>query len=386
MSMGRPKNNDFPDFMFPDGDRGGFIVRNPLTGKRKRFSKEEEHKARQTADLLSKLVQKERQAQLLDAGRPQIGSIITGFRENRAQFMPWDKGTREAIDYKLNRIDRELGTKLVERTDRLFLEDWLNQFVKTADQWNKWRYVLVLIYDYAVSRKHIDINEAAKLLERSTSKKLEANQKVRQPLTIEGFKAIYEKAPAFLQIAMDQSLVTLLARTEICNIRHEHYRDGRLFVIRDKTSAHSDMAFIKIAVTPQIEEIRRRSYSDHVPSPYLVHRKAARNRREWTKDKPHWTYVNPGYLSKAFAAARTQAGLYEHLQDGERPSFHEIRGLGSRILKAHGVNERDIQALMTHSDPKTTEIYLQGGAAALKDENYIAVSAPLTLAEMLGTR
>jgi len=63
-----------------------------------------------------------------------------------------------------------------------------------------------------------------------------------------------------------------------------------------------------------------------------------------------------------------------------------IRGVGFRIYTAHGVPERDIQRLMTHSDPATTRIYLDGGAAALKDEHYVLVSAPLTLGEMLGTR
>ena len=145
MNMGRPKNNDdLPDYMSPDCDRGGFVVRNPLTGKRKRFSKEDEQKARKTALLLAKVVAKERQASLFDKGKPQIGTAVTGFRENRMQFMPWDEGTRYGIDCKLNRIDRELGTRIIERTDRLFLEDWL-AFCRTADQWNKWRYVLMLL-------------------------------------------------------------------------------------------------------------------------------------------------------------------------------------------------------------------------------------------------
>jgi hypothetical protein len=78
---------------------------------------------------------------------------------------------------------------------------------------------------------------------------------------------------------MDQSLVSLLARTDVCNIQHAHYRDGYLFVIRDKTSAHSDMAFIKVRLTPQLEQIHKRSYQSRLASPYLVHRKPEKNRR-----------------------------------------------------------------------------------------------------------
>jgi len=34
-----------------------------------------------------------------------------------------------------------------------------------------------------------------------------------------------------------------------------------------------------------------------------------RERREWTEGKPHWTYINPEYLSKAFAKARDLSGF-----------------------------------------------------------------------------
>jgi hypothetical protein len=75
--------------------------------------------------------------------------VIERYRKNRMQCMPWDDGTRYGIECKLKRIERELGKRPIERTDRLFLEDWLTQFCGTADQWNRWRYVFVLIYDYA---------------------------------------------------------------------------------------------------------------------------------------------------------------------------------------------------------------------------------------------
>jgi integrase len=154
-------------------------------------------------------------------------------------------------------------------------------------------------------------------------------------------------------------------------------------VIRDKVSGDSDMAFIKIAVTAELEEIRRRSMLDAVLSPYLVHRAPSRQRREWTEGKPHWTFVNPEYLSKAFAGARDQTKRFEKLKGPERPTFHEIRGLGARIYRARGIPETEIQALMTHASARTTQIYLERGAAALTDEDYIAVKAPLSVREML---
>jgi integrase len=297
--------------------------------------------------------------------------------------MPWDDGTRRNAEYMLARIGRDFGSRIIARTDCMDLENWMAKFCKNADQWNKWRYILVLLWKLAMSRKLATSNEPEKIETRSTSKKIAANRKVRQKLDVVGFKAIHEKAPPWLQVAMEQSLVTLQARKEICNTRYSDYRDGWLYVIRDKVSGESEMGFIRIAVTPQLDEIRRRSLTDGVLSTYLVHRAPKRRRREWMEKEPHWTYVNPSYLSKAFSKAREACGLYANLEPAKRPTFHEIRGLGGRIYAAQGTPEAAIQALMTHAHRRTTQIYLEKGVAGLTDADYHPVTAPGTVAQML---
>lgn len=382
-NMARPKRHPFPSFMTVDGDRGGFIVRNPVTGKRKRFAASAEENARKAALLLAEWVEKQRQLTALDIGRPTIAALVIGWERDRLPFMPWDGSTRKNMLAKMHRIQRELGDRIIARTDRMFLEDWL-AFCRSADQFNKWRYALVLLWKFAVSRKLCAECEPEKIEQRSTSKKLEVNRKIRGQLDVDGFKAIHEVAPPWLQLAMEQSLITLQARAEICNMRHADYRNGYLFVIRDKVSGDSDMAFIKIAVTDELEELRRRSLKlDRTASPYLIHRAPERRRREWTEGKPHWTYVNPEYLSKAFAETRDLIERYGALPARERPTFHEIRGLGARIYREHGMAEAAIQALMTHANARTTQIYLDRGAAALTDDDYNAVTAPLRISEIL---
>ena len=70
--------------------------------------------------------------------------------------------------------------------------------------------------------------------------------------------------------------------------------------------------------------------------------------------------------------------------EAQKPSFHEIRGLGSRRAEDLGMDQKAISMLITHSDPKTTGIYLAGGAEALRPEDYVVVKAPLSIAAMLG--
>jgi integrase len=381
IDMGRPKKYNYPPNMTPDTERGMFIVRNPVTKKRKRF--EDESQAREAARLLNEWIHCEQQAKALEAGRPTIGGLVDKWVADKLQFMAWDEGTRTNVLAKMGKIKRELGSRLVSRTDCLFLEEWMLGFCKTGDAFNKWRYALILLWKFAVSRKLADNCEPEKIESITTSKKLEMNRKSRLPIDVDGFKAIHKIAPGWLALAMEQSLVTLQARLEICNMRHADYRDGHLFVIRDKVSGDSDMAFIKIALTPQLEDLRSRALKlDSVASPYLVHRAPERRRRQWTEGKPHWTYINPDYLTKAFAEAREQSRVYAHLKPDERPSFHEIRGLGARLYREQGMPEGDIQALMTHAHKRTTQIYLDGGAKALTDADYQKVVAPMSLRDI----
>lgn len=380
-ALSRPKKHNYPPYMTPSGRDGSWFVRNPITGKKKRFT--DEALAREAAEALAAWVEKERMLRLLDAGRPTVAGLVDRWEQDRLQFMPWDTGTRRNMLAKMRRIRRELGERTVASTDRLFLEDWLSSFCRTADTFNDWRYALVLLWQVAVLRRWADVNEPDLVPARSTSKKLEANRKQRERLDIDGFWEIHAAAPPWLQLAMEQSLITLQARQEICNMQHAHYRDGYLYVIRDKVSGDSDMAFIRIAITDELEAIRRRSLTLYgVASPYLVHRPPERRRREWIEGKPHWTYVNPGYLTHVFRDVRNSIDRFAAMPPAARPGFHEIRSLGARTYRKLGVAEDAIQALMTHAHKRTTQIYLDRGAAALTDDDYVPVTATLRLEDL----
>ena len=371
--------------MTPDAARGGFVVRNPLNGKRRRYSAAQEALARETALLLAQLVDVRRQRALMDAGKPTVASIVDGWRRDRLPRQPWDASTRRTAEWRLARIDKEFGDRLAHDCDCLFLETWLAKTARRADPFNKWRQLLVLLWRYAVSQKLVPTNEAEKVERRSTSRKIAGNRKTRQQLDVAGFQAIHAAAPAWLRLAMEASLVTLQARREVCGIRHADFRDGFLFIIRDKVAGDSAMAFIKIRLTAELEDLRARARKlDDIVSPYLVHRAPARRQRRWMEGKAHWTAVNEHYLTQAFAAARDSIERYQLVPEKERPSFHEIRGLGARLYEDRGVAKPQIQALMTHSSPRTTEIYLERGAGALSDEDFRSVSAPFTVRDLLG--
>lgn len=74
---------------------------------------------------------------------------------------------------------------------------------------------------------------------------------------------------------------------------------------------------------------------------------------------------------------RCKTGLFTDWETGAAPTFHEIRSLGARIYREQGQHKQYIQSLLTHSDQKTTQVYLDGGQ--LTDEHFHKVEAGLNL-------
>jgi enterobacteria phage integrase len=385
MGMGRPKKNDYPPYMTVDGDRGGFVVRNPVNGKKKRYGSDHETEARRTAAALAEFVELRRRRMLLESGLPTLALVIDRWEFERLPLMPWDTSTVATAKMRLKRIKKERGDELIDAIDCVSIEKWISAIAAKADPFNKWRQMWVWLYRFAVSQKLAKTNEAEKVERRSVSRKIKSNRKDRQQIDTAGFNDVYAHAEPWLQLAMEASLLTLQSRKEVCGFKHTDFRDGFLFVIRDKVAADSHMAFIKIRLTSEIEALRARAIKlDSIVSPYLIHRRPDRMQRRWLQGKDHWTYINGRYLTRAFKAARDLVPRFKALPERQRPTFHEIRGLGSRLCLDRGMTKEAISALMTHSSKKTTEIYLERGPQALTDDDFHAVSAPFTLKELLG--
>lgn len=384
--MARPKDNDRPPYMWPDGDRGGWVVVNPTNGKKKRFPAALEAEARATAELLNEYLEKRRQRALLDAGKPRLEDVIDRWIREQLPLQPWDKSTQVTATTRLARIKRELGADgaLIEDITVVDLGKWLSRTAPKADPFNKWRQILVLLWGFAVVQGMVGANEAEKVPRRSISRKIEGNRKRRQPLDTAGFREVHAQGDALLQLAMEISLVTTLARNEVCMLRHEDFRDGWLYVVRDKVAADSEQGFIRIRLTPQLEAFQERARRlDNIACPFLLHRRPERMQRRWVANKAHWAQLTPDYLTRSFNDACARTARYSALQADERPTFHEVRGLASRLHKKLGLTTDAIRALMAHADEKTTRIYLQGGRAALTDEAFIKADAPFTLTQLL---
>ncbi|MBE0379225.1 site-specific integrase [Pseudoalteromonas prydzensis] len=100
------------------------------------------------------------------------------------------------------------------------------------------------------------------------------------------------------------------------------------------------------------------SSRDRIVSPYVVHRLPKKNSNPTSALVNHITQIVSKNISTEFSKVRDKLGVYNHLKPEERPTYHEIRGLSARLIKAQGW---DPQTRMGHSDSKSTKVYTEFG-------------------------
>ncbi|EAM7584236.1 phage integrase SAM-like domain-containing protein [Salmonella enterica] len=221
------------------------------------------------------------------------------------------------------------------------------------------------LFSYAVDESLMLDNPATRKKMRRTE------EKKRQRLSLDNFKAIRRAAEPWLRTAMDLALQTTHARLEVSRIRYsirepkdgicgcvwlaqpENGIYGTLYIHRQKVQK-KEASHVAIPIGEELKRIIDDS-RDNVASPFVVHRIPERQIKR-SKEVSHPSQVAPDYLSRSFSATRDKLGLCDHLPMDERPTFHEIRALAAHLFDQQGI---DPQGRMAHSDAKSTKIYTQ---------------------------
>ncbi len=246
-------------------------------------------------------------------------------------------------------FEKHLGSYPLNIITRKHCADMLGEYPLKSQ--NKYRSILVLMFDYAVSDGTIEENPAAKIMPTPKQKR------TRQPLSLEGFKAIYPHATPEMKNAMDLALLTLQRREDIRNFTFADWDDiDKVRMRQSKTWKHGNFLEFEIAGTSLESLIKRIRAECALPTPYLVHRNPERRKKNKTRD--HWTQLAPRQISDGFKEARDASGFYSHLEPEEQPTFHEIRALGADLYIDMGWSEAEVQALLGHTSLKQTMEYL----------------------------
>jgi len=191
--------------------------------------------------------------------------------------------------------------------------------------------------------------------------------KQRGALSLEGFRAIHEAAPAHIQIAMRISLSTAMRAGDVVALRWDCIQDGYLCKTIAKSVGQrgaTAAAHLKWwldeheALKQAIDEARELSMK-HRRCPYIVSRPRARE-KALGAGLTHSHQCRVEHLSRGFARARDAAGI-----DG--PSFHEVRGLAISLLLQQGQDIAAVQRLAAHTDASITSAYTAGQAPHYMD-------------------
>lgn len=321
--------------------------RNPVTGKFTSWRKYTLDEAIKSAKILnSMLVQSDPISDVL-GDKDSFGKFLLEFLTTHlpAHKAEWSLSDVTVRDYtnKIKVLQKSNpAKKAIAEVTTHDLAQLLKPFPPT--QRNRYRSLLIMVFDYAISEGKVETNPARALLKRKETVK-------RQRLTIDGFNAAYEKAGIKIQNAMRLALRSLQRREDLVTLKisdvAEDARGRYLPLIQRKTKAPVKI-YLDHALQEDIERCR-----DDVVSPFILHYGMESNKRRRAKA------LTPDRLTKGFAKARDSAEYFKDFPKGERPTFHEIRALGAILYLRAGKPLKDIQALLGHASEEMTKYYLK---------------------------
>lgn len=206
------------------------------------------------------------------------------------------------------------------------------------------RSVLLDVFREAIVEGHIERNPAEPT--RTPTPKVK-----RERLLLEQFEVIRAAAVAhseWLPNACDLGLVTGQRREDITLLRFSDVRDGRLFVVQEKTGHKLALPLdLKLeAAGLVLHEVIERC-RDNNPTDFMLYSPVRRGGR---RPGP----LTPDGVTQAFSEVRDMTGL----QFGPNPPpFHEIRSLASRLYERER-GEEFSQRLLGHKNLTMTKKYL----------------------------
>lgn len=309
--------------------------------------------------------------QVMGTAQQDINHLIKRFKEEYLSTKKLAASTLQTTNYRLSRIGRDIGNRQIDQVDVQAIAEYLDDNFE-RDSYVKHRAMLIELFRFAMM-KGLYPAEWGNPAETTYAKT--DYGKNRRRMTLEQFRKIHEVAPAWLQIAMEIALVTLQGRAEVINMKFDQYQDKTIRVVRQKTSKH-EHSHLEI-YCPELEGIIKRARKSGVASPYIVHRFP--KRKKDAEGRAHWTQLTPNHFTEQFRKYRDKSKAFDHLPREQRPTFHEIRALGSWLYKQAGYdNETYIQPLMAHADEKMTERYQKG-----HQREWVWVEAGLSIKSVL---
>jgi hypothetical protein len=181
----------------------------------------------------------------------------------------------------------------------------------------------------------------------------------RARLPFETFVRLYETTSIrWLRNAMALALVAGKDRDSVRNAQFPDFRDGGWWNERSKTEGRVYLPMrLRLRVFGMsLEDVLKQCRGTAIASRYLIHQ--TERAKGATLGKP----LHPDMITRVFSAELAKLNID---WGGKEPAtFHEIRSLAARLYQEQG--DISPKELLSHKDPKSTALYLDGRGEWLK--------------------
>lgn len=305
-------------------------------------------------DIVSRLLERAREAEKERLAVPHMGYVIEEYSKRLAQKRYADS-SRANLRQMLAEYDNRWASRQVDSMTVLDVASLLNG--KTAHSYIKHRILLIDLFAFCTHQGWIPDNPAAKTMEAIVP------EKQRQRHTLEALMRIREASPDYLQRAIDLALHSVQRRGDLVRLQRTavNIPANTMTVLQEKSRNYAKPVFIEIDMHPELQAAVIACISTPLAfkCPYLLHYKPKRMTRQAREGKPHHLAMTEGFLSKEFAKYRDGSGVYADLRPEQRPSLHDIRALGIKLV-SEKYGQAYAMALAGHADERMWRHYLDG--------------------------
>jgi enterobacteria phage integrase len=339
-----------PDNLYQDG-KGYYRYRHPVTRKYHAMGIHKNRAVSAAKKLNLLLVEHTDLVQaVLSESAESLGDCIKRYQEERQQQTGLAASTLKLENYRLNRINQDLGHLIASEITVRQCSDWLDSL--QGDAYTKHRGSLIKLFSFAVAKGLATQNPAKETLPVAA----DTIRKKRRPLSLEQFGIIRSAAPEWLQLAMDLALVTLQRRGDLVSLQYTSIKDRQLYIVQSKTEKHGERAYLRITIGNSLAKLIDRSREMRPTScPFILHRLPEKLTKAALRQ--HHGQITGDYLGKQFAKVRDSLDIFAKMNTEERPTFHEIRGLGGAEYLRQGFSKEYVNLLMGHTTQRMTDDY-----------------------------
>ena len=305
-------------------------------------------------DIVSRILDRHKEAEEERRAVPNMTYVIQEYNK-RLALKKYAATSRANLRRMLTEYEHRWATRNVDGMTVLDVAGLLNE--KPAHSYIKHRILLIDLFAFCTHQGWLEDNPAAKTMEAIVP------EKQRQRHTIEALMQIRAISPDYLRRAIDLALYSVQRRGDLVRLQRTaiNIPNNTMTVLQEKSRNYATPVFIEIDMHPELLAAVMSCITNPLAfkCPYLLHYKPKRMTKTIKEGKPHHLAMTEGFLTKEFAKYRDESGVYSLLPPEQRPSFHDIRAIGIKMV-TEKYGQVYAMALAGHADERMWKHYLDG--------------------------